>query len=188
LVNLKPIMGNKIFYLAALGWGTAVLVHGLALADVDVASFAPYIWLLHVGIFVVWIPAVFKMRQLKEWQKERAEAGEYTSSFEVFKHAPRWLTVVAFAGMAYTFLNFLAFSTSAKSTGEENGHYYTHTRGKDHRPISAQEYHHWRANDLRAFSGHWIAFYGMALAILYPFKKPEEQEEGAVDQHTRMHS
>ncbi len=75
---------------------------------------------------------------------------------------------MAFAGMAYAFINIVLFSTMAKSTGEEKGHYYTHIHGHNHQPITAQQYHRLRANDLRGFSGHWIGFYGMAMALLYP--------------------
>ena len=170
------MMGKKLFYLAVAGWGAAVVVHSLAFVGVDVASFVPIVWVLHVGIFAVWVPAVRKMRRAKALQQEKAVAGMPTSSGSVWKQAPLWLTVVAFAGMGYADINFMAFSTSAQSTGEENGHYYTHNRGKDRQPISAQAYHHLQANDLRGFSGHWIGFYGMAMAVLYPFKKPEEQE------------
>lgn len=165
-----------MFYIAVFGWGAALLVHGLALAGVDVISFMPSVWLLHVGIFAVWIPAVLLMRRAKAQQQEMVVAEERTTSFSEFKQAPRWLTVIAFAGMAYAFVNFMFFATSAKSTGEEKGHYYTHIHGHDHKPITAQEYHRLQANDLRGFSGLWIGFYGMAMAILCPFKKPEEQE------------
>jgi len=170
-------MGKNLFYLAVAGWGCAVVVHGLAFVGIDVASFVPSVWLLHVGIFGVWIPAVLKMRRAKALQQEKAVAGEPTSSGSVWKQAPLWLTVVAVAGMAYATVNFLAFSTSAQSTGEEHGHYYTHNRGKDRHPISAQAYHRLQANDLRGFSGHWIGFYGLAMVILYPFKKPEAPED-----------
>ena len=170
-------MRKKLFYMAVVGWGAAVLVHGLAFVGVDVASFVPFVWLLHVGIFAVWIPAVLKMRRAKALRSVTTAAGQSTSSGHVSKQAPLWLTAVAFAGMAYAVVNFVVFSSSATSTGEEHGRYYTHNRRKDRQPISAQAYHRLQANELRGFSGHWIGFYGMAMAILYPFKKPEEPED-----------
>ncbi len=170
-------MGKLLFYLAVLGWGTALLVHGLALAGMDVISFAPYVWLLHGGIFVVWIPALMRTQRLRAQQPEVGAAEARTRSGSVFQLAPRGLRVVAAAGMAYTFLNFILFSTTAQSTGGANGHYYTHIHGHDYHPITAQVYHRLQANDLRGFSGNWIGFYGTAMAMLYPFKKPEEPEE-----------
>ena len=47
------MMGKKLFYLADAGWGAAVVVHSLAFVGVDVASFVPIVWVLHVGIFEV---------------------------------------------------------------------------------------------------------------------------------------
>jgi hypothetical protein len=39
------------------------------------------------------------------------------------------------------------------------------------RNITEQEYHHYKAATIRGFSGHWVAFYGLAAAVLYPFKR-----------------
>jgi hypothetical protein len=166
-------MGHKLFYMAVVGWGAAVVIHSFTLVGVDVAFFVPFLGLLHVGVFAVWLPAVLKMRRAKVLHQKKAIAGQPTHWDHVYKQAPDWLRIVAVASMTYALLNLTSFSTPSKSTGEENGHYYTHNREKERQPISAQAYHHLQANNMRRYSGNWLAFYGMAMAILYTFKKLE---------------
>jgi len=82
------------------------------------------------------------------------------------------MVVIAAAGLFYAFVNFLLFMTMQNGTPAfKDGQYYLHNHGKLIRNITEQEYHHFKANLLRGFSGHWIAFYGIAAAVLYPFKQ-----------------
>lgn len=55
------------------------------------------------------------------------------------------------------------------SIGIRDGQYILHSHGKLIRTITEQEYHLAQANEARGFSGHWIAFYGIAMVIWYPF-------------------
>jgi len=42
------------------------------------------------------------------------------------------------------------------------------------RIITEKEFHHYQANEIRGFSGHWLIFYGFAAAVLYPFKNASD--------------
>jgi hypothetical protein len=76
------------------------------------------------------------------------------------------------AGFYYAIVNFLVFMFSDPGTPAiKDGQYYLHTHGQWIRNITEQEYHHYKAATIRGFSGHWVAFYGLAAAVLYPFKR-----------------
>ena len=98
-----------------------------------------FFFILHVGIFVVWIPAVLVAQRLvgnlnrKDFWKV------------ILKGAPDWMRFMVYGFLGYTLVNFLLFMTTAPSGGSGN-------------PPAVV----WRG-----FSGHWMAFYSAALAILY---------------------
>jgi hypothetical protein len=96
-------------------------------------------WALHVGIFVVWIPAVLvanrrlgKKRGLDFWKV-------------VLNGAPIWMRYLLYAFFGYAFVNFFLFMANSpdKPSGMEN------------------------PAEWRGFSGHWMVFYFAAFAILY---------------------
>ena len=96
-------------------------------------------WALHAGIFVVWFPAVFvgQRRTGKRARKDPWKA--------VLQGAPAWMRYMTFAFLYYAVGNFLLFMANVpdKHSGS---------------PTSVE---------LRGFSGHWMAFYSAAFAILY---------------------
>jgi DNA-binding XRE family transcriptional regulator len=55
-------MKKFLFYFAVTGWLIALIVHLLTLADFDAREKVPFIWVLHIGIFVVWLPAVIELK------------------------------------------------------------------------------------------------------------------------------
>jgi len=63
-------MMKKIqFYFAVIGWITALSAHSLSLAHIDVSATIPYIWILHIGIFLVWLPVVLELGNNQEIQR-----------------------------------------------------------------------------------------------------------------------
>lgn len=175
---MKQTLRIFLFYFAAVGWTLGLLVHALAILNFDVAEKVPFVWILHIGIFVVWFPTIFDIR-------ENEELTEYLQSkllnrinpfgfFKIlFKYAPTWLTVIAIVSFIYAFINFIFFFFTQEGTPlMENGQYILQQHGKFIKIITEQEYHHYNASELRGFSGHWLAFYGMAMPILFPFSRP----------------
>ena len=170
-------MKTILFWVAVTGWVLGLLVHVLSIFDVDVQTQIPYIWLLHLGIFVVWIPAILTLRKSESIRMfENPDTLKRMNPIAFFKviceKTPVWIVVIAAAGLFYAFVNFLLFMTMQTGTPAlKDGQYYLHNHGKLIRNITEQEYHHYKASLLRGFSGHWIAFYGIAAAVLYPFRK-----------------
>jgi len=95
---------------------------------------------LHVGTFVVWLPSVLVAQRLVG----NARRTDFWKV--VLKGAPDWMRYMVYGFLGYAILNFLFFMTKASSGGSGAN------------PPAAE----WRG-----FSGHWMAFYSAALAILY---------------------
>lgn len=154
------------FYLAAIGWSLSLVVHLLALAGVDASETVSATWLLHIGIFAVWIPAILTLRSRSDGQSAMRKYG----IFGLLTTAPFWLRAVAALGLAYAVLNFLLFMGGQPgSPTAANGVYSLQNHGTIVKVLTESEYYRYKANEVRGFSGHWMAFYGFAAAVLYPF-------------------
>jgi hypothetical protein len=177
-------MRKFLFFFAVCGWTLGLAAHLLSLAGIDVADKFPLIWLLHVGVFIVWIPIILYLRkneELKSFQMQRTIGKLYRSGFYkiIFKDAPFWMKIVAVGGLFYAFINFGLFMFSQQGVGTagiRNGQFVLEIHGHFIKNLTEREYRFYRSNVLRGFSGHWIAFYGLAMAILYPFIKPVENK------------
>ena len=97
-------------------------------------------WILHIGIFVVWFPAMFAAKQFAG-NMNRRDLWKV-----VLKGSPAWMRYMVYGFFAYAMGNFLFFMIKAPIGKTEGG-----------QPVAV-----WRG-----FSGHWMAFYSAALAILY---------------------
>jgi hypothetical protein len=175
-------MKKFLFYFAVLGWTLGLIVHLLSLADVDVTDKVPFVWVLNIGIFVVWLPTVLilkKNEELKEYQR----SGKFnrTNPLEFFKilfrQTPTWLTIIAIGCFFYSIINFILFTTSQPGTPYiQDGQYILRDHAQLIKTLTEQEYHHYKANQMRGFSGHWLVFYGLAAAVLFPFNRQSTNE------------
>jgi hypothetical protein len=128
-------------WLSAGGLALSMVAHIMALAG---ASFSgdKFVWCLHIGIFVVWLPAVIVMSSVTRFAKNN----------DVWKVAlagcPVWMRRAMYGLFGYAILNFVI---SFVATAPERKH--------PQDPASA--------SIVRGFSGHWMIFYGAAFAVLY---------------------
>jgi hypothetical protein len=108
-------------------------------------------WVLHVGIFVVWIPAVLVMQRLTREFKQK----------DVWRAAlrgcPRWMRRMVYGFGVYALVNFAIFIFMQRQNVEER------------RETPAIVF--------RGFSGHWMAFYAAAFGILYSALQVQELDE-----------
>lgn len=121
---------------SALGLMLSLWVHIGALMGHRPSSF---FWILHVGVFVVWFPVVFIAKQ----QLGTINRKDFWKV--ILKGAPRWTRYMVYGFFAYAVINFVV--SFQDQPGGNNG------------PNPP-------AMDWRLFSGHWMAFYSAALAIL----------------------
>jgi hypothetical protein len=150
--------------LAILGLVASAAAHFATFFGVDAREvFAPVL-LLHVGIFVVWIPAVVLQRRGAPADSEGNRSGGVS---EVFPHAPRWMQVLTGVLFAYAIVNFITFIFLIRGGGSPtkrgDG---TFTADKGRRVITEAEYRRLRAYEVRGFSGHWMMFYAAAMTTI----------------------
>ncbi|MCU0350347.1 MAG: hypothetical protein MUF43_05880 [Flavobacterium sp.] len=168
-------MKKYLFYFALTGWTLGIIVHMLSLADIDVTEKVPFVWFLHFGIFVVWIPVVLDLKKNEELQQYQQSGMPNRMNpikfFKIiFKETPTWMIIIAGAGFFYASINFTLFISSQIGTPDvKDGQFILHNHGQLIKTLTEQEYHHYIANEVRGFSGHWIFFYGIATAVLYKY-------------------
>jgi hypothetical protein len=134
-VLLLPFMA-----LAAAGLLLSIGVHVASLFGLHVPGGA-LVLSLHIGIIVVWIPAVLVAKRANRGRPQR----DYWRT--VLSGCPAWMHYAGYALAAYALANFLWFIATNQS--------------QDHlKNVNA-------ASVIRAFSGHWLVFYGAAFAIFY---------------------
>jgi len=102
--------------------------------------------MLSVGIFIVWLPAVLVAQRLVG-NVSRKDLWKV-----VLKDSPDWMRYMVYGFSGYAVVNFLFFMTKVPS-------------GRSGSPPAVV----WRG-----FSGHWMAFYSAALAILYSAARTED--------------
>lgn len=169
-------MKKALFYIAAGGWLISIVVHLLAFGGVDVQDGAPFVFVLHLGIFVVAIPTLI---MLKVKQSTLPKTLRRFSLVNEFQQAPWAVKVLAAAGFVYAIINFGLFMFAYPgSPSIHDGQYVLMNHSEVIRTLTEAEYHPARARELRAFSGHWIAFYGVFAAMLFPPRKEEEATTG----------
>jgi hypothetical protein len=140
-------------WLSAIGLVVSLWVHIGALLGRTVPS---GFWVLHVGIFVVWFPAVLVAQRLV------GNANRRDFWKVVLKGAPDWMRYMVYVFLANEFVNFTI------SMGQVSG-------GGPHTTTSA--------SDWRGFSGLWMVFYSAALAILYSAAKTMESSPRCMNGH-----
>ena len=147
------------FLLAAAGLVISAAAHFSTYAGYDPQEAFPYIWLLHIGIFLVFLPAIAVQSGLPRDGK---------GNTKLFAFAPRWMQLAAYVLFAYAFVNFAVFMfrSSSGSPSERNAKFVLQSHGRVIRELTAQEYHFQKALVVRGFSGHWMLFYAAAMTTL----------------------
>ncbi|MDB5137515.1 MAG: hypothetical protein JWP37_4118 [Mucilaginibacter sp.] len=157
-------MINKVlFYIAAVGWLCALYINLYALQGVDLSAKYYTVWLLHAGVFFVWIPAVLELRKNEEWKQLRSNSrsnairpfGFYRI---LLKGVPAWLTMLFYGCLIYTFCSFIYFNFNLSG--------FINTRHQVSEITARQK----DVNTISLFSAVWLFFYCTAATILYPYK------------------
>ena len=123
---------------SAAGLIVSLWVHIAALRGERVVPEA-FFFGLHLGCIVIWFPTAIVAR---EFTKDAARKDWKVA----LRYAPDWMRYMVYGFGAYALLNFALFMMSSPPS---------HTNGNP--PASI-----WRG-----FSGHWMALYSAAMAVLY---------------------
>jgi hypothetical protein len=145
-------MDYLLAILAGLGFVFSLVVHVAAWCGRDVSTQVPPMWLLHLGIFVVFIPMVLSSQK---------RLGSRMSIARLRTVFPGWVVTLGLVLSVYVVLNFLFFmlSTREGSPGLQHGKFILQSHGHFIRELTSAEYTALKANVVRGFSGHWLIFY-----------------------------
>ena len=148
---------NRVFAaFALLGLVSSLAVHLAALLGIDLATRFPAVWLLHLSIFVVFIPFVFQARRV---------LGPRPSRAAIRALCPGWALLLGVFLAGYVALNFALFihKNEGGSPLIRDGQFVLQAHGRFIRTLTAEEYQAQQVNILRGFSGHWLIFYYVPL-------------------------
>jgi hypothetical protein len=154
-----------VLVISAVGLVISEIVHFSTYFGFDPQELGPSVFLLHIGVFAVMIPAIL----LQNGSSNRR--GNSKSLKNQFSHAPRWMSHAAGVLFAYAIVNFivsilLLSSFSGKSPTRQPNGTYTVRRDGTTVPITSAEYHRFRSVEIRLFSGHWMMFYAFATTAM----------------------
>jgi Protein of unknown function (DUF3592) len=150
---IRPLIWFFVF-LSATGLVVSLWIHLGAVMGRRVAPEA-FFWVLGVGIFIVWLPAVLVAQRLVG-STNRKDFWKV-----ILKGSPDWMRYMVYGFLGYAMLNFLLFMTKAPSGGSGNT----------------------PAVVWRGASGHWMAFYSAALAILFAAARTEDRSLRCANGH-----
>ncbi len=132
--------------LAGVGFLLSVGAHLFALLGWAIPG-GKLVGTLHIGIFVVWFPAVLVMSRTTRHAKQK----------DIWKVAlagcPIWMRRAVYFVGGYAVLNFILFLLI-------NSGSIMHSKTSSADDLASVPF-------IRMFSGHWMAFYGAAFSILY---------------------
>ena len=135
--------------LAATGLIASLIVHMAALLGMP-SPLGEKSWVLHIGIFVVWLPAVLVLQSF---------SGEFTQKDlwrAALRGCPDWMRWTIWCFCGYAMVNFLVFAVVMGRSSPSGG------------PTPGLVW--------RGLSGHWMAFYSMAFAIMYSASHVEQRD------------
>jgi len=142
---IKPFLWVFI-WLSVIRLALSLWVHLGAVMGRRVAP-ESFFWVLHIGIFIVWFPAVLTA------QRVLGNVNRKDFWKVVLEDSPAWMRYMVYGFFGYALVNFLLFMTKVPAGGDGAN------------PAAVV----WRG-----FSGHWMAFYSAALAILYSAAHSEQ--------------
>ncbi|MBR8536025.1 hypothetical protein KDU71_10685 [Carboxylicivirga sediminis] len=170
-------MKKIFFYMAALGLVLGLIVHVISLLGIYIGDTVPYVWALHAGVFVVWLPAILTLKKHPELQQKGFKPNMTPKQFYgiLFKSTPPAVVAISAFFFVYMAINFILFMQASMAGTPDiiDGKYVLHNHGEIIRELTEAEYFKMEANTIRGFSGHWMAFYAVAMCILWPGKESE---------------
>jgi hypothetical protein len=127
-------MYSFLAFLSAVGLFLSACCHLLSWVHVEPPG-GEAAFVLHVGIFLVWVPLVFCSK------RAQGQSGRQTRN-QLLEGLPGWVQGCVSTVFAYAMVNFVLFMILASQYPKHEVPLYL---------------------ELRGFSGHWILFYTVAL-------------------------
>jgi hypothetical protein len=147
-----PRYARMLGTIATCGFVASLGVYAYSYTGDSVSRQFPPVWLLHVGIFIVFGPAAFVV----ERARRHGDLYDLLASFSKVAYA-----AAAVLLLATTVAGSAAMSNLAGSPEEVPSGYVLNDHGHI-RQLSRQEYIEARAAEDRGFSAVWLGFYGVS--------------------------
>jgi hypothetical protein len=165
--------------LAAVGFVASAIVHAESWGPRPLGI--EQTWPLHVGIFIVFIPAVLGQKQPSG---NSAAARQARRKGPQYEYAPRWMRSVLSVCGAYALVNFVAFMVmlttgTAAHVHQRNGRYVILQHHQIVRAATPDEVRSYRGLTARGFSGHWMVFYWASLVGLVDLRRRSARQAAA---------
>jgi hypothetical protein len=151
--------------LAAAGFLLSAITHIGTFVGINVEAMMPVPFGLHFALFIVFVPAVIV--SILDSKKEGPELEHLKQST---RFAPSWMKALLIFLMPYALFNFFFTLFILKEGGGPaiiNGQKVLSSHGEIIRSLSNEEFIAQTLYEIRLFSGHWMALYGVAWVTLY---------------------
>jgi hypothetical protein len=166
---LKP----GFFFFSAMGFLLSLWVHVHSLSMPDTANqHFNALWDMHIGLIVVWIPAIIELRKKKVLNISGPLPKLHFIRFfrHLFKTSPKWLGVLSILAFVYALFNFSLFIHSQlNATDIQNGFYAIRDHSELLQIIQEKNPGFISGEYYESSTGYIAAFYFIAGALHYPF-------------------
>lgn len=150
----------------------SIAAHATTYFGIDPQAEYPLVWLLHVGVFLIFIPLLVIHKK-----ETGGRFGKIEHSL-VMEYAPEWMRVVFIVLTVYTAMNFaLCFILLEEGSPDIwDGRYVLQNHGEFIKEVSQEAYQRFVSYEIRLFSGHWIVFYFYPIMGYCSYLSKEETE------------
>lgn len=170
-------MKYALFCFILLGWILGVVVHLLDIKGVDVTTFAPRAALVYC---LCAIPASFFVSRTPQVGAPTNKSVVVDTSIKInllLAGKPLWVKLALVVICGYIFISIIKDHNPPGGIPDiQDGHYVLTNHGKLIRTLTEQEYHLYRAGQIRFFSRLWLLFFSLFLAFLFPERRRETQD------------
>ncbi len=158
--------------LAAVGFVLSMVVHALTIVGINPTRWFQATWLLHLGIFVAFVPALIATSKMRK-AAPKSDDAELTRKF-----TPPWLRHLTAAFFVYGIINFLLtiFCLFPWGRSTRLDRVVLRPDGKVVKKLEPRESEQFKANELRLFSGHWMFFYIASLEMLVAHQRAGKKQ------------
>ena len=163
-----------IFLISVFGLAASMVAHFSTFFGVNPQRIFPGVWLLHVILFVVFIPTIVycgkdckKVKREDHWKVVTANAPGWM----------KWLTAFLFVYALFNFFFTIFVMNEGGGPGKIDGRKVLHDHGKIIRELTDEEYEQHQAYEVRTASGHWMVFYAVCVTLLYSKLKGDRDKK-----------
>lgn len=158
--------------LAAAGFLLSAVMHIGTFIGVNFDAMVPFPFGLHIGIFIVFLPAIIV--SIKDLKKAGINSNKAESQLEIWKRstkfAPTWMKFLPLLLIPYVLFNFFFTGSILMQWGGPSiidGQKVLSSHGTIIRVLTDDEFFTQTLYEIRLFSGHWMALYATAWVLLY---------------------